>query len=234
MKQRTGIVRVMGFALPALWSICGIAAAQDGFPSRPVRLVVPVEAGGATDVQARHFAAEWAPRLGQPVIIENRPGAGGAIGADLVVRSKPDGYTLCLCSTSQLVLLPLTTPKYPFVPLRDLAPVTPLYVADGTIAVRPGLGTRTFADFIALARANPGKLTYGSTGTGGIIHLTGVLLSNLAGIRMVHVPYKGEQPAANDLVGERIDMAPLSALLAERLAKAGKLRVLAVPFSRYW
>ncbi|MCC6473491.1 MAG: ABC transporter substrate-binding protein, partial [Burkholderiales bacterium] len=122
MKHRARSCRMAGLTLSVLCSIPGIAAAQDGFPSRPVRLVVPVEAGGATDVQARHFATEWAPRLGQPVIIENRPGAGGAIGADLVVRSKPDGYTLCLCSTSQLVLLPLTTPKYPFVPLRDLAP----------------------------------------------------------------------------------------------------------------
>lgn len=207
---------------------CGTAVAQDSFPGRPVRLVVPVEAGGATDVQARMFMTEWAKGLAQTVIIDNKPGAGGAIGADFVAKSKPDAYTVCFCSTSQLVLLPLTEPNYPLVPLRDLQPVTPVYVADGTIVVRLGLNVKTLAEFIALARANPGKLTYGSTGTGGIIHLTGVLIGNMAGINIVHVPYKGEQSAVNDLLGDRIDMVPLSALLAERMARAGKLRVLAV------
>ncbi len=207
---------------------CGAAMAQDNFPIRPVRLVVPVEAGGATDVQARMFMAEWAKGLAQTVIIDNKPGAGGAIGADFVAKSKPDAYTVCFCSTSQVVLLPLTEPDYPLVPLRDLQPVTPVYVADGTIVVRLGLKVKTLAEFIALAKASPGKLTFGSTGTGGIIHLTGVLIGNMAGINIVHVPYKGEQSAVNDLLGDRIDMVPLSALLAERMAKAGKLRVLAV------
>ncbi len=206
-----------------------MAAAQDAFPARQVRLVVPVEAGGATDVQARMFAAEWAKGLGgQPVIIDNRPGAGGAIGADVVAKSRPDAHTVCFCSTSQLVLLPLTEKQYPFVPLRDLQPVTPVYLADGTIAVRVDMGVKSLADFVALAKANPGRFTYGSTGTGGIIHLTGALIGNLTGINIVHVPYKGEQPAANDLMTGRIDMLPLSALLAERLARSGKVRVLAV------
>ena len=207
----------------------GPALAQDTFPSRQIRLVVPVEAGGATDVQARMFSTEWAKGLGgQPVIIDNRPGAGGAIGADMVAKSRPDAYTVCFCSTSQLVLLPLTEKQYPFVPLRDLAPVTPVYVADGTIAVRPDLPVNTLKEFVALAKASPGKYTYGSTGTGGIIHLTGALIGTMTGIDIVHVPYKGEQPAANDLITGRIDMLPLSALLAERMLKAGKLKVLAV------
>lgn len=207
----------------------GGAGAQDAFPSRQIRLVVPVEAGGATDVQARMFATEWAKGLGgQPVIIENRPGAGGAIGADVVAKSRPDAYTVCFCSTSQLVLLPLTEKQYPFVPLRDLQPVTPVYVADGTIAVRPDLGVKSLGEFVAMARAHPGRLTYGSTGTGGIIHLTGALIANMTGIDIVHVPYKGEQSGANDLITGRIDMMPLSALLAERMARSGKLRVLAV------
>ena len=162
------------------------------------------------------------------MVVDNRPGAAGAIGADFVAKSRPDGYTVCFCSTSQVVLLPLTESNYPFVPLRDLQPVSPVYIADGTITVRLGLGVKTLSEFVALAKANPGKLTYGSTGTGGIIHLTGVLISNMTGISMVHVPYKGEQPAATDLIGDRIDMLPLSALLAESMSKAGRLRVLAV------
>ncbi len=219
---------VLAAGLAALFAV-GAAVAQESFPSRQIRLIVPQEAGGATDVQARMFSTEWAKGLGgQPVIIDNRSGAGGAIGADAVAKSKPDGYTVCVCSTSQLVLLPLTEKDYPFVPLRDLQPVTPLYVADGTIAVRPDLPANTLREFVALAKASPGKYTYGSTGTGGIIHLTGVLIGDMTGIDIVHVPYKGEQPAANDLITGRIDMLPLSALLAERMFKAGKLKVLAV------
>jgi tripartite-type tricarboxylate transporter receptor subunit TctC len=145
-----------------------------------------------------------------------------------VAKSRPDAHTVCFCSTSQLVLLPLTEKQYPFVPLRDLQPVSPVYVADGTIAVRVDLGVKSLAEFVALARSSPGKFTYGSTGTGGIIHLTGALIGNMTGINVVHVPYKGEQPAANDLMTGRIDMLPLSALLAERLARVGKIRVLAV------
>jgi len=207
----------------------GGAVAQDAFPNRAVRLVVPVEAGGATDVQARMFAVEWAKALGgQPVVIDNRPGAGGAIGADAVAKSKPDAYTVCVCSTSQLVLLPLTQNQYPFVPLRDLQPVTPIYVADGTITLRLNFPANSLKEFVALAKANPGKFSYGSTGTGGIIHLTGALISQMTGIDIVHVPYKGEASAANDLLAGRLDMVPLSALLAERLSKAGKLKVVAV------
>lgn len=207
----------------------GTVSAQDVFPSQPIKLVVPVEAGGATDVQARMFATEWAKGLGgQPIVIENRPGAGGAIGANAVAKSKPDAHTVCVCSTSQLILLPLQEKEYPFVPLRDLQPVTPIYVADGTITVRNELPVNTLKEFIALAKANPGKYTYGSTGTGGIIHLTGALIGNMAGIDIVHIPYKGEQPASVDLLAGRIDMLPLSALLAERLSKAGKLKVLTV------
>ena len=207
----------------------GGAVAQDVFPSRAVRLIVPVEAGGATDVQARMFSAEWAKGLGgQPIVIDNRPGASGAIGADAVAKSKPDAYTVCFCSTSQLVLLPLTEKEYPFVPLRDLQPVTPVYVADGAITLRQNLPANSLKEFVALAKASPGKLSYGSTGTGGIIHLTGALISQMTGIDIVHVPYKGEQPAANDLVAGRLDMVPLSALLSERLSKAGKLKVVAV------
>lgn len=208
---------------------CGEAAAQEAFPNRPIRLIVPVEAGGATDVQARMFSAEWAKGLaGQPVVIDNRPGAGGAIGADAVAKSRPDAYTVCFCSTSQLVLLPLTQKDYPFVPLRDLQPVTPVYVADGTIALSQNSPASSLKEFVALAKANPGKFSYGSTGTGGIIHLTGALIGQMTGIDIVHVPYKGEASAANDLVAGRLEMAPLSALLSERLSKAGKVKVVAV------
>jgi tripartite-type tricarboxylate transporter receptor subunit TctC len=226
LRWSSGVGAFLGVVIAL--ALTQAAQAQD-FPSRQVRLVVPVEAGGATDVQARMFASEWARGLGgPPVIIDNRPGAGGAIGADAVAKSRPDAYTVCFCSTSQLVLLPLTEKQYPFVPLRDLQPVTPVYVADGTIAVRADLGVKTLGEFIALARANPGKLSYGSTGTGGIIHLTGALIATMTGTDILHVPYKGEQPAANDLMTGRIDMVPLSALLAERMARAGKLKVLAV------
>lgn len=206
----------------------GFASGQDTYPSRPVRLVVGYAAGGTTDLQARIFAKTWSKELRQPVIVENRPGAGGAIGLDLVVKSEPDGYTVCFCTISQSILLPLTVEGFPIVPIRDLQPITLLYVSDGAIVMRPGLGVKSLADFISLARANPGKFTFGTTGEGTFVHLAGELVNARAGQSLLAVPYKGEAPALIDLMADRIDMFPLSTELAARYAEAGKLKILAV------
>lgn len=202
--------------------------AQQDFPSRPLRMVIPFETGGSTDIQARIIAAEMTRNLGQTVIAENRTGAGGFIGADVVAKSRPDGYTLCFCTTTQTILAPLANPKPPYDAARDLQPVTQLYIADGTITVRPGLGVNTFAQLVARAKANPGKLNYGSNGLGSTTHLGTIMLTGATGIDMVHVPYKGEQPALNDLLGDRLDVLFLSVTLASRLAKTGQLKILAV------
>ena len=204
------------------------ASAEDAFPSHTVKLISPFEAGGGTDVIARIFADAWSKALKQTVIVENHPGAAGAIGADIVAQSKPDGYTVCWCTISQVVILPLIDPKLSYNPQTDLQAISLVYQDDGTIVVRNGLGVSTLKEFVALAKENPHKYSYGSGGIGTIVHLAGVLFTNQAGIEMTHIPYKGEQYGVTDLLAGRIDMFPLSTTNAAHLGDAGQLKVLAV------
>ncbi len=219
--------RVRWVMLGALASGMLPAFAQD-YPSRPVRLVVPFEAGGSTDTQARGIGAELARHLAQTVLIENRTGAAGLIGADLVAKSKPDGYTVCVCATTQTILAPYSEIKAPYDAAHDLVPVTQLWSDDGTVVVRSSLGVNSMADLVALARRSPGKLSYGSNGPGSTTHLGTLMLLNATGTSMLHVPYKGEQPAATDLIADRLDVLYLSVTVASRFAGGGKLKVLAV------
>ena len=224
-----------GFVLKrAMLALCsGLALlatpviAQD-YPSRPVRLIVPFESGGSTDTQARSIGGEMVRHLGQPLVIENRTGAGGLIGADLVAKSRPDGYTVCVCATTQTILAPYSEIKAPYDAARDLLPVTQLWTDDGTIVVRAGLGVNTLGELIAMAKANPGKLTYGSNGLGSTTHLGTLILLSATGTSMLHVPYKGEQPAVNDLLGDRLDVLFLSVTVASRFVSGGKIKLLAV------
>ncbi len=214
-----------------LWAnflFAGGAAFAQSYPSRPVKLIVPYAAGGPTDVMARLISIEMTATLGQPVMVENRPGAAGAIGAEVVAKSSPDGYTVCFCPTGPSILMPLLEPKLPYNPERDLLPVGQVNRVDLSILLGPRLKVGTLAELIALARANPGKLTFASPGSGSPNHMAGELLKSMAGIDMVHVPYKGEHPAMIDLIGGQVDMLIASIFTGEPQVKAGKVRMIAV------
>ena len=207
--------------------VLGGAHAQT-YPSRPIRVVVPFPPGGGVDIVARAVAEKLSPRLGQPIVIENKPGAGTTIGTDVVAKSAADGYTLLVSGVASQAIVHHMIPKRPFDMQRDFAPVA--RIADGTIAfvVPASSPARSVQDFVALARANPGKLTFASSGTGGIIHLTGEMFKQAAGIDLTHVPYKGTTQILPDLLDGRIDLAldSLPAYLVHM--RSGRVRVFAV------
>jgi tripartite-type tricarboxylate transporter receptor subunit TctC len=179
------------------------AAAADEYPSRPIRIVVPYPAGGATDILARQVSAQLGPMLNQTVLVENRSGASGVIGFDYVARSVPDGYTL-LMGTANMVIN-AAFGKAPYDPVKDFAPISTLVSSQNLLVVRPNLKVNTVAELIAYAKANPGKLTYGSSGIGTPL-MSMELLKSLAGVDMRNIPYRGDAPALTDVMGDQIDM----------------------------
>jgi tripartite-type tricarboxylate transporter receptor subunit TctC len=205
--------------------ICSSALAQP-YPNRPLRIVVPLSAGAA-DTLSRTIAAKLTERWGQPVIVENRPGAGTTLGTDLVARAPADGYTLLMATFSHAVNATFYR-KLPFDVLQDFAAVTLVASAPNILQVHPSVPANTVAELIAIAKAQPGKLNFASAGNGSSSHLAGELFKNLTGVQIVHVPYKGAAPAMNDLLGGRVEMSfdPLPSSMAH--IKAGKLRPLAV------
>ena len=205
------------------------AAIAQSFPIKPIRLVVPFAAGGVTDVMARLVGGEMAKYLGQPLVIDNRLGAGGAIAAEFVAKAPADGYTLCFCTTGPMALIPILDPKLPYNPLRDLAPISHLHNVDNVIIARADLPANTIAQVVALAQASPDKITYGTPGIGGPQHLSGELMNSMAGIRLLHVPFKGEAPSITDLMGGQIDLVFASVLAAMPHIKSGKVKAIAVP-----
>lgn len=176
------------------------ATAQDSYPNRPVRLIVPVPPAGAADIAARAFAQDWSIRLGHPVVVDNRVGAAGVIGSEMVMRASPDGYTLLYALVSTHSVIPAVMARPPYDPLKDFAPVIRVLDCPQTLIASNSSPFSTVLELIAYARQNPGKLNYGSTGTGSVQHLAGELLKQVAGINIVHVPYKGDGPAMNDLM----------------------------------
>ena len=198
------------------------------YPSRPIRFVVPFPPGGGMDIVARAVGEKLAPRLGQPVVIENKPGAGTTIGTDAVAKSPPDGYTLLVSGIASQAIVHYMHPKRSFDMQRDFAPVA--RIADGTIAfvVPQSSPASSVKDFVALAKANPGRLTFASSGVGGLIHLTGEMFKQAAGIDLTHVPYKGTTQILPDILDARVDLAldSLPAYLPH--IQSGKLRVFAV------
>src|SRR5437763_10747954 len=204
------------------------AAFGQPYPSKPIRFVVPFPPGGGMDIVARAVGEKLSPRLGQPVVIDNKPGAGTMIGTDAAAKSAPDGYTLLVSGIASQAIVHHMHPKRTFDMQRDLAPVA--RIADGTIAfvVPASSKANPVQDFVALARANPGKLTYASSGVGGIIHLTGEMFKQAAGIELTHVPYKGTTQILPDLLDGRVDLAldSLPAYLPH--IQSGKVRVFAV------
>jgi tripartite-type tricarboxylate transporter receptor subunit TctC len=204
------------------------AAAQPWAPERPVRLLVGFAAGGSTDVTARLMAQALGERLGQPVVVENRPGAGGNIAAEAAARSAPDGHTLLMGTSGVLAANPALYRSVPFDPLRDFAPISQVAFIPNLVVVHPDFPARDLPGLVAHARAHPGEVHYGSAGTGTSLHLAGALLAARAGIELVHVPYRGGAPAATDLLSGKIQMSasPLVEVVAH--VQAGRLRPLAV------
>ncbi|HEV7266480.1 MAG TPA: tripartite tricarboxylate transporter substrate binding protein [Falsiroseomonas sp.] len=194
--SRRGVLAA-ALALPAL---SRAATAQPDWPTRPVRIVVPFAAGGATDGSARIVAQKLSEVLGQPVVIENRPGAGGTTGADYVAKAAPDGYTFVMASVSNLVLAQGLYSRLPYDPVKDFVPVAPAVMAPIGIAVQSSLGVNTLQDFIALLKANPGRYQYGSAGNGASGHISAVAFLQQTGTQALHVPYRGSGPVFNDLL----------------------------------
>jgi len=211
----------------ALLLVATSAQAQP-FPSHALRFVVPFPPGGGMDIVARTVGEKLAPRLGQPVVIDNKPGAGTMIGTDAVAKSAPDGYTLLVSGIASQAIVHHMHPKRSFDMQRDFAPVA--RIGDGTIAfvVPQSSRANSVRDFVALARQNPGKMTFASSGVGGIIHLTGEMFKQAAGIDLVHVPYKGTTQILPDILDGRVDLALDSVPAYLPHIQSGKVRVFAV------
>ena len=218
-------VMLLGVALLASLA-CGPAAAQ-AFPSKPLRWVVPFPPGGAMDVIARTLAERMAVPLGQSVVVENRPGAGGNIGSDLVAKAPADGHTLLIVSIGHAVN-PALYPTLPFDAQRDFEPVSMLAVVPNMLVAHPSVPAQTTRQIVELARAQPGKLTYASAGNGTSIHLAGELFASMARVEMVHIPYKGSGPAVTDLIGGQVNLMFDSITSSLPHVKAGRLKAFAV------
>ena len=206
------------------------AVAQDAaanYPNRPIRLIIPYPPGGGTDIIGRAVGVKLAEYLGQSVLIDNRPGANTIVGAEIASKASPDGYTLLFATLSTLVLNPATYKKLPYDSLRDFAPVAKLSQYAYFIVVRPGLPSKNIPELVAYAKANPGKLTYASTGDGSPAHFGGSLMESMMGIKMLHVPYKGNAQMNLDVISDRVDMTLTGLPSVEALVRAGKMRLLA-------
>ena len=226
MMQRRIFAATLASAA-ALLAAPSLAQAQ-AYPSKPIRLIVPFAAGGTTDIVARIVGDKLGRELGQPVIIENRGGGGGAIGADAVAKAQPDGYILGVATVSTLATVPATTPKVPYDPVKDFSLIVNLVNVPNVMTVNPKIPAKDMKEFIALLKKSPGKYSYASSGTGGISHLDGELFKVLTGTFMVHIPYRGSGPALNDTIAGQVD-ADLDNLPSSMpFIKAGKLRALGV------
>jgi tripartite-type tricarboxylate transporter receptor subunit TctC len=201
------------------------AVAQD-YPARPVRIVVPFAAGGPADVYARFLGARLQESLGQPFIIENKPGAGAVTGTDTVAKAAPDGYTLLLMSNAHTVNETLI-PNKPYALQRDFAPIAPINYSDLVLVVNPSVAANTLPEFIALAKAQPGKLNYASSGPGTPYHMAGELFKTMAGVDIVHVPYKESSGARTGVLGGQVEMMLDAVTTMSEQAKAGKVKALA-------
>ncbi len=226
------VSRVVVLALAFLWGAGARAViAQDYYPSKPIRFVVPFGAGGTTDVLARAIGQRLTEAWGQPVVVENRPGAGGNIGTESVAKSAADGYTMLLISVG-FASNPALYSKLPFDPIKDFAPVTLVATSQNVLIVHPSVPARSARELIQLAKSRPGQLNFGSSGTGTSQHLAGELFKSMAGVQMQHVPYRGSAPALTALIGGEVSLMFNNLLTALPHVKAGRLRALAVTSAR--
>ncbi len=217
---------VTGLCRLSLCLAAASAIAQD-YPSRPINMVIGFAPGGGTDTAARIIAKKLGEEMGQSVVVENKPGAGGNIATDYVAKATPDGYTILLGSVGSLTVAPHMVAKLPYDPRRDLAPITMAVVFANVLVVNPSLKVHTLAEFVQLAKEKPGTITYGSSGIGGAGHLAGALFSQVAKIDIVHVPYKGGGPAVKDLVGGQIPAVFATPASSGAFVKSGRIIALA-------
>jgi tripartite-type tricarboxylate transporter receptor subunit TctC len=220
------IPRILLGALAAV-AICADATAQ-AYPSHPIKIVTPYNPGGTADIMARIVAQKLTEAWGQPVIVENRAGAGGMIGADAVAKAAPDGYTLLAAYVTEIAIVPSLYPKAPYDPVRDLAPVALTALTPMILVMTPSIPAKSVREFAALAKASPGKYAYASAGPGSPAHLAGELLQRAAGIQLIHVPYKGGGQALTDTLAGHTALFFSSMPSAIPHIKAGRLRGLAV------
>lgn len=220
------------FIVTASVFTAGPTAAQSGqpYPVRPIRLIVPFAPGGPVDNMARVLAPRLATSFGQSVVVDNRPGAAGLIGIEAGVRASPDGYTMTMVSSSYSASA--ATLKLPYHPVNDVTPIVLLNISPQLAVVHPSVPIASVSELIAYAKANPGKLNYGSSGTGGSVHLSTEFFNMLAGTKMTHVPYKGQGPALNDVMGGQIQLLLGSPATIYTHVKANRLRAIAVTSAR--
>ena len=216
----------------ALLALHGAASAADVYPSKPITIINPWAAGGPAELLIRPIAEQLQRRLGQPVIVDSRGGANGTIGATVVARAAPDGYTLLSGHAGPIVISPALPQKPPYDPVKDFAPITQLVSGPTVLVVRSDAPYKTLAQLLAYAKANPGKVSYGSVGIGSTTHLAGATLAHLTGTELTHIPYRGSSPINTDLLGGQIVAAFVNVAGVLPLIKDGKLRPLAVSTTR--
>jgi tripartite-type tricarboxylate transporter receptor subunit TctC len=214
------------FVLAAALAVLASGAAADDYPSRPVKIVVPFAAGGPADVYARYLAQRLQESMGQPFVVEDRPGGGSVVGTEVVAKSTPDGYTLLLMSNTHTVNESLM-PHKPFALMRDFTPVAPINYSDLVLVVNPAVKANTLQELIALAKSEPGKLNYASSGPGTPYHMAGELFKAMAGLDIVHVPYKESSAARTGVLGGQVEMMFDAVTVMNEQVKAGKVRALA-------
>src|SRR5262245_35269443 len=217
----------MKILLLGLAFFAAIANAQT-YPSRPIKVIVPFPPGGTTDIVARLVGERLGPNLGQPVVIENRAGAGGSVGAAEIARAAPDGYTLGLATVSTHGVNPAINPKLPYDALRDFTPISNLASVPNVVSAHPSLGISDVRQLVERAKANPGKITYASAGNGSLSHMLGELFKVSTGTDLLHVPYKGVGPALNDTLGGQVNLLFDNLPSSLPYIQSGKLRALAV------
>ena len=213
-------------ALLLMWP--GLVMGQ-GYPTKPIRLIVPFATGGPTDIFARELGQGISSQLKQPVLVDNRGGAGGVTGTDAVAKAAPDGYTLALGSSSSLTTAPLSQSDIPYQPLKDLALIILVAELPNVLVVNNSIPANNLRELVAYLKANPGKVSYGSAGIGSGAHISGELFKADAGVNMVHVPYKGAGPAIADLLGNQVQLTILGVSVLMPHVKAGKLKAIAMP-----
>jgi len=217
------------FGVLSLVLACSVQA--QSYPNRPVKVIIPWPPGQATDLAARIVGEKLAAQLGQPFVMENKPGAGGAIGTDFVAKSAPDGYTLLAASSGPISIMP-NLQKIPYDPLKDLAPVSLVAAAPFALVTAPGFPAQNAREFLALVRANPGKYTFASSGTGATAHMFAELFNSMAQLKVTHIPYKGSVPALTDVIGGQVAYAIETVAAAGPFIKSGKLKTFGVTTAR--
>ena len=218
-----------GMAMATVLTLAAVGSAHaDTYPTKPIQMIVPQAPGGTNDIVARLVAADLSQRLGQQVVVENRPGAGGNIGTQAAARATADGYTLLMTISSTQAINPSLYRQIPFDPIKDFEPIAPVATVPNVLVVNPAFPAKSLAELITMAKAKPDFYRYASAGNGTLNHLLGEMLNSMAGIKLEHVPYKGVAPALNDVLGNQVPMAfaSLPSVLAH--IKAGKVRALGV------